>query len=304
MEAIHQNTSKSDIRSVLRRLPVWLGIAVAITVIAAMMTFAVGVAINGSVPADHVFSHGPMQTALRVSFLLISVGAFLHLSREASKHWKIAVSTAVFVLACGVVCELTCLPAGNQWAINLGGNPVGTDSLEQRLFRLGTMAIFAIPMLVLLAACEPKSELPGNRRRGRRTVTAFLVRWEAVLFAIGVAALPTFLLAGAFINKEFTWLSPIGADAIAAACVAATIRARFRGDLLAFGGWLLVCTGIAIGLLMGIYSFGGPVPTPDIIGDYNALPRTLLREVHVMLLIAGIVGIAMAVIRNSRRSEL
>ena len=303
MEAIHLNTSASEDRSVVYRLPIWYGIAVAISVLAAMLLFAVGVAANSEVPADHVFSHEPMQTALRVSFLLISVGAFWHVSTEVSGHWKIAASAAVFMLVCGVVCELTCLPAGEQWAINLSGIPAGTDSLEHRLFRLGTMAIFAIPMLALLAACEPKPAMPENSQGGLGAVTAFLVRWEAVLFAIGVATLPTFLLAGAFINREFTWLTPIGADTVAAACVAATIRARFRNDRLAFGGWLLICTGIAIGLLMGVYSFGGPIPAPDLIANYNALPRTLLRDGHTMLLIAGVVAIALAVIRNSRRTS-
>ena len=303
MEAIQQSTAKRPFASLLRSLPVWLGIAGTIIVIALMLGFATGIVISRVVPADHVFSHEPLQMILRMSFLFISLGVVLRLPKQVSMQWKLAASAAVFILACGVFGELTCIPSGDHWAISSSADPAVVSSLEHRLFRLGAMATFAIPMLVLLATCEPKPGIVRSQGERFSALKTFLLRWEALLFAIGVATLPAVLIAGAVVNRELIWLSPIGADATAAACVAATVRAHSRRDGLAFGGWLLVCIGLAIGLLMGIYSFGGPVPTPDVIGDYNAVPRTLLRELHVVILLAGVVGIALAVMRNSGRSE-
>ena len=39
--------------------------------------------------------------------------------------------------------------------------------------------------------------------------------------------------------------------------------------------------GALSGMLMGLWSFGGPVPAPDAIGDYGDLPRRLLRLGHI-----------------------
>ena len=39
--------------------------------------------------------------------------------------------------------------------------------------------------------------------------------------------------------------------------------------------------GAASGMLMGLWSFGGPVPVPDAVGDYGDLSRRLLRLGHI-----------------------
>lgn len=39
--------------------------------------------------------------------------------------------------------------------------------------------------------------------------------------------------------------------------------------------------GALSGMLMGLWSFGGPAPVPDVIGDYGDLPRRLLRLGHI-----------------------
>ncbi len=39
--------------------------------------------------------------------------------------------------------------------------------------------------------------------------------------------------------------------------------------------------GALSGMLMGLWSFGGPAPVPDAIGDYGDLPRRLLRLGHI-----------------------
>ena len=63
----------------------------------------------------------------------------------------------------------------------------------------------------------------------------------------------------------------------------------------------MICISMSVGLLMGSYSFGGPIPTPDFIGDYNALPRALLRSGHVVLLLTGIACISLAAAGTTRK---
>lgn len=45
--------------------------------------------------------------------------------------------------------------------------------------------------------------------------------------------------------------------------------------------WLGILMGAVSGLIMGLWSFDGPFPTPDWIGGYDELPRRFLRLAHV-----------------------
>lgn len=52
--------------------------------------------------------------------------------------------------------------------------------------------------------------------------------------------------------------------------------------------WCSILLGALSGLVLGLWSFGGPVPTPEWIGPYDALPRRFLRLAHVALFALGI----------------
>jgi len=277
---------------------IWLGVTGTLIVVASMAAFDAGTVLGGAVPPDHVDSHQSMQGWLRIAFLLISVGAIWRLRLRLSTQWRWAVGAALTVLALAVAGELAGSLGRPGWIMDIGAGLGTVDSLEWRIFRLGAMAAYAVPMLALLAAGERKQETVSESRRMTVRIAALLVRWEALLFAVGASTLASLLMAAAFIHNDFAWLSAVGADASVAACAAAAIRARRRADRLVFGAWLLICGGMAIGLFMGIYSFGGPLPAPSVIGDYNALPRVLLRDGHVILLAIGIAGIAVAAVRQ------
>ena len=266
-----------------RTIPIWLGVVGVVVTVAAMASIDASASLAAAVSDQQTAWRAPMQFGLRASFLLISVGAIWRLRSTLSTQWKWAVRAALTMLVCGVATELVDISS-------LGAS----DSLEQRLFRLGAMAAYAVPMLALLAASEHKESQPLATNR----LAIILLRLEPFLFAVGAATLATILLAAALINKELAWLAPIGADTTVAACAAAAIRARSRHDALAFAAWLLVCASMTIGLLMGAYAFDGPLPAPSFIGDYDTLPRLLLRDVHVILLSLGIVGIAVAATRK------
>lgn len=298
----YATTMTNGIEISVRTWPIWLGVtgvALIVAVMAALLTSAI---LDASPTASHTVVQLPVQLGLRAAFLLITLGALQRLRSPVSKHWRWAIAAALVILGGGIAIDLLGAIASLGWVIDFRANLGPIDSLEQRLFRIGAMAAYAIPMLVLLAAGDQKEQLVVRNVRTNQTwvarIAALLLRWEPVLFTIGVATLSTVLIAAAFINREFTWLLPIGADTTVAACAAATIRAHNRSDSLAFAGWLLVCASMSVGLLLGGFSFGGPLPTPGFIGDYNELPRLLLRDGHVMLLSVGIISIAIAATRK------
>lgn len=59
-------------------------------------------------------------------------------------------------------------------------------------------------------------------------------------------------------------------------------------------GWSSLAIGALTGLVIGIWSFGGPVPVPEWIGAYDSLPRRLLRLGHIAFFGLGILNIMLA----------
>lgn len=282
----------------MRSWPIWLGAIGAVIAVVSIAVLDMRALVAGSVPTNHTALHGPILWGLRNAFLLIALGALWQLPPAVSRPWRWAVRGAVAMLACGVVVDLVGAFTRADWIVDPSAHLGAIDNVEHRLFRLAAMAAYAVPMLVLLAAAEPKAGTIAGAKRISARIVELLVRWEPVLFTIGATALATTLAAAAFVHKELTWALPIGVDTTVAGCGAAAIRARWRVDRLAFSGWLAVFVSMGIGLLMGSYSFGGPLPTPSIIGDYDALPRMLLRDGHIMVISLGVVGIASGIART------
>ena len=59
-------------------------------------------------------------------------------------------------------------------------------------------------------------------------------------------------------------------------------------------GWTSLAVGALTGLVLGIWSFGGPVPVPEWIGEYDTLSRRLLRLGHIAFFGLGILNIMLA----------
>lgn len=49
--------------------------------------------------------------------------------------------------------------------------------------------------------------------------------------------------------------------------------------------------GVATGLIMGLWSFDGPLPVPGWLGDYGDTPRRLARLGHIAFLGLGILNL-------------
>ncbi len=58
--------------------------------------------------------------------------------------------------------------------------------------------------------------------------------------------------------------------------------------------WCSIVCGALSGLVMGLWSFDGPFPTPEWIGDYDSLPRRFLRLAHVAMFALGVLHMLVA----------
>lgn len=59
-------------------------------------------------------------------------------------------------------------------------------------------------------------------------------------------------------------------------------------------GWCSIAFGLLIGLVLGLWSFDGPVAPPGWIGDYTSLPRRLIRLGHIALVALGVIHVLLA----------
>ena len=59
-------------------------------------------------------------------------------------------------------------------------------------------------------------------------------------------------------------------------------------------GWVSLAVGIGVGLIMGMWSFDGPVKTPGWLGEYSDTPRRLARLGHIAFIGLGMLNILVA----------
>ena len=59
-------------------------------------------------------------------------------------------------------------------------------------------------------------------------------------------------------------------------------------------GWTSLALCVGTGLVMGLWSFSGPLPVPDWIGDYDALARRFLRLGHIAFFGIGLLNLMLA----------
>lgn len=59
-------------------------------------------------------------------------------------------------------------------------------------------------------------------------------------------------------------------------------------------GWCSLVVGALTGMVMGLWSFDGPMPVPDWVGAYGETPRRLLRLCHIAFFGLGILNILLA----------
>jgi len=68
-----------------------------------------------------------------------------------------------------------------------------------------------------------------------------------------------------------------------------TLQARNRAV-----AWGCLAAGVATGLVLGLWSFDGPVPVPARLGDYGSVARRLVRLGHIAFLGLGLINLHLA----------
>jgi hypothetical protein len=89
------------------------------------------------------------------------------------------------------------------------------------------------------------------------------------------------------------WAAKAGADSTSWDLEEARL-APAHPDLSRAIGFTSLLLGVASGMILGLWSFGGPVPVPEAIGDYGDLPRRFLRLGHIAFFGLGLINLAIA----------
>ena len=85
--------------------------------------------------------------------------------------------------------------------------------------------------------------------------------------------------------------TPTTIDGVVRAPGRSQARVYAMGHLNRVVAWTGMACGAALGLIMGLWSFDGPVAPPNFIGDYTDTARRLLRLGHIACFGIGILNL-------------
>jgi hypothetical protein len=237
-----------------------------------------------------VYSAGYVGLPLRSGVAwLISSGAALNLLGFALlgwAAWRSAISAEVrtvlavflFGMAIDTVSGLYAVHGWGLRLVDLGPE----DGVRQRLLRLARVAATALSLLTLLARNHAAAGPPPWNR------------WGRLGLLIGTAGMPTVLTAACFVAVEVKYFLPIPALAMTGGVLLALWQSHRTASWLEQYGWLLVVLSMSLGLVIGLYAFDGPLPTPEFVGPYNEFVRRLIRLGHAYLIVFGLLAILLA----------
>jgi hypothetical protein len=193
------------------------------------------------------------------------------------------VRAVLAILLLGMVIDtvsgLYATDAGSWLLINLGPE----DGVRQRMLRLARVAATALSLLTLL-----------SRDHTDAGAAPFWDRLGRLGLVIGTVGMPAVLTAASFIHLDLKNLLPIPALAMTGGVTLALLRANRTASPLEQYGWLLVVLSMSAGLVIGLYAFDGPLPTPEVVGPYNEFARRLIRLGHAYSIVFGLLAILLA----------
>lgn len=155
------------------------------------------------------------------------------------------------------------------------------DEVRLRMLRLARVAAIALSVLTLLyygLAQQAGLDRAAPRRGGTS-------------LALGAVGMPLILAVSCFATMHAKYLLPLPATAVVIGVYLGFVLSLKHGDTLERWGWLLIAASTSVGMLIGLYAFDGPIPTPGVMGDYNDLPRRLTRLAHSYCIVLGIMAI-------------
>jgi len=216
---------------------------------------------------------------------LVPVGAVLNLSGFLTllvvllrRGDDVVASLLVGVLALGMSIDCVMGLFAANAATFLPQYLGAEDGVQLRMLRLARAAAIALSTLCLLFRALPDPATSGP-----------LERRAQAGFAIGMTGMPIVLTAAAFVWIHFKWLLGIPALSVFGGVCVAVWLSRRRAPALEEFGWLVIAISMGVGLLIGMYAFDGPLPSP--VGEYNDYPRRLSRLGHSYAIVLGLICI-------------
>ncbi len=222
---------------------------------------------------------------------LIPAGALMNLAGFMTLSWVVPAGRGTPGLR--VVLAVFCFGMLLDAMMGLFASSPGTflptyigpeDGVRLRMLRLARAAVIALSVLTLL--------YQGLAARGDPHRRA--IRWGRLGMLCGTIGMPTILTAACFTTVSMKFLLPIPAQAIFAGTLVGVWLAQKYSRPLELWGWLLIATSMASGLLMGMYAFDGPLPSPEFLGAYNDFARRLARLAHAYCIVLGLLSIFIA----------
>ena len=164
------------------------------------------------------------------------------------------------------------------------------NSLPMRMLRLARVAAMTLPVLALLY----------RRLAEQKAFASAAASLGCLAIFAGAALMPAVLCLASWVDPRCKYLLPLPAMLVFFACAIGVRLARGTAGHPEPFGWLLIATSMGAGMLMGTYSFEGPLPPPSFVGDYGDFVRLLIRQAHGYGMVFGIAAIFAA--REQERS--
>jgi hypothetical protein len=231
----------------------------------------------GSVFRERAAGLIPVGAAINLAgFALLSRAAWL---APAHHEERLVLAVFLFGMAIDTASGLLALVPKPRGRLDLGPE----DDVRQRMLRLARVAATALSLVVLLFG--------DLAERDPESLEARLGRW---LTAVGAVGMPAILTAASFLHRSIKYLLPVPALAMTAGAAAGALLALREAAPLEAWGWLLAAASMGVGLLVGLYAFDGPFPTPRFVGTYNAFTRRLTRLGHAYCIAFGLLAVLLA----------
>lgn len=194
-----------------------------------------------------------------------------------AREIRLILPVVAFGMFLSVASALPALAHNEAIADHLGD----ATSLWRRMLRLARVAALALSVLTLLYYGVSSNPDPFEDRFGR-------------VLIVGAVGMPLVLTVAAIFWMPAKYFLPVPAIASFLGVVAGWRSARHTANRLEQAGWFTIMVSLSVGLLMGLYAFDGPLPTPQFLGPYMEPARRLSWTAHSYSVVLGIIAIFLA----------
>jgi hypothetical protein len=177
---------------------------------------------------------------------------------------------------------------------------LGTDDgIRLRMLRLARVAAIALSALTLLyygiVERAVRTDGDGGDNGGAATgLDLSTAHRGGLTLAAGAIGMPAILTLCGMTSLSLKYLLPLPATAVIVGVFLGLWYAVRAGTRLERWGWLLVAGSLSTGMLMGLYAFDGPLPSPHFLGGYSDHARRLSRLSHSYGVVLGMLSIFLA----------